>query len=403
MEKYNSALLKLELLSQGIKIDPDIVTSSGSDFKEPLRQRAGVGSSGVDLILQEEVYVGAPAMEAFAKGSPFTLKKRGTDYVIEKNGRIVQKVRPFPRPAYYDKKTTDGTLMQRIGTIQGDFIGISTDNRCWFWGHYKEDEMMVYKGKQCKYCSIGLNLDTTEQPRKNIDQILQVIDAALKEKVCRHVALNAGAYPPPGTGHEENAEIIRKIKENFDSYVRLSLVPPFEEKYNDILREAGADQIGYNYEVFDNELYKKICPGKFELINEGNNHELYDRMIKYGVQKGGKSSIFSNLLVGLEPIKSTVAGIDHIASMGAVPRTFVFRALTGTQMENAPMSTVQDLVYVYRKLKEIVEEKYHLAFGCAGCSRVEVDTRKYLALVPNMPEITDDDLRNAGIKPESIG
>lgn len=403
MGKYNSALLKLQLLSQGIKIDPDLLDAVGKEIKEPLRQRAGVGSGGIDIILEGEIYVGVPTLEKFSKDSPFVLKKKGSDYIIEKNGRAIQKVALFPRPSFYDKTTSDGTPMRRIGTIQGDFIGIALDNRCWFWGHYKGDRLETYRGKQCKFCSIGLNLETTEQPRKTVDQILQVCEAALKGKYCRHVALNAGTFPPPGRGHEEYAEIVRAIKENFDTYIRLSIAPPEDEKYVDILREAGADLIGYDYEVFDPDLYREICPGKYEEIDRGKPRQTYDEMLRYAVKKGGPSSTYSNILAGLEPKESTVAGIEHLASMGVVPRVFVFRALTGTAMQDASMSTPQELIYIYRKMKEIIEEKYHGDAGCPGCGRVEVASRKHLGIIPQMPEITDDDLLAAGIDPKSIG
>ncbi len=403
MEKYNAALLKLELLSQGIKIDSSVHDAVGKEIKEPLRQRAGVGSGGIDLILEGEIYVGAPTMEKFSKNSPFVLKKKGANYFIEKHGRPIQKIELFPRPAFYDKTTSDGTPMRRIGTIQGDFIGISLDNRCWFWGHYKGDKLESYRGKQCKFCSIGLNLDTTEQPRKTVDQILQVCEVALKEKHCRHVALNAGTFPPPGRGHEEYAKIVQAIKENLDKYIRLSIAPPDEEQYIDILREAGADLIGYDYEVFDPELYKEICPGKYKEIDREKPRQTYDRMLRYAVKKGGPSSTYSNILAGLEPKESTVAGIEHLASMSVIPRVFVFRALTGTAMQDAPMSTPQELIYIYQKMKEIIEEKYHGDVGCPGCGRVEVGSRKHLGIIPQMPRITKEDLLVAGIDPKSIG
>ena len=261
--------------------------------------------------------------------------------------------------------------------------------------------MEVYKGNHCKYCAIGLNLDVTEEPRKTIDQVLEVSEEALKEDVCRHVSLNAGCFPPPDTGHEVYAEFVRALKDRLDEYVRLSIVPPLEEKYVDIMLDSGCDLTGYNYEIFDPDLYKKICPGKFREIDKGVAHQTYDRMLQYGTKRAGKNMFMANLLAGLEPRESTVAGIEHLASMGVVPRIFVFRALTSTLMENHPMPKPEDLVYIYRHLKEICEEKYCVYKGCPGCARVEVGTVRYLGIVPHMKEITDDDLMVAGIDPEA--
>lgn len=396
--RYNPVVLKLELLSQGIKPSPEVRELIGKMYKEPLRQRAGVGSSGIDLVLAKEVLVGVPTDELFCAESPFTLEMVDGEFGVVKKGKLLQKAIIYPRPRYYDAFTSGGVPMRRIGTIQGDFVGIATDNRCWFWGHYEGEEMTEYRGKQCRFCSIGLNLNTSEQPRKSIDQILEVVGEALKEKHCRHVSMNAGTYPPPGRGHEENAEIIRAIKETHNCFVRLSIAPPEEEKYVDILVESGADLIGYDYEVYDPELYRKACPGKYEEIDRGVPHAHYDRIMKHAVQVARPNVICSNLLAGLEPRESTIAGVEHLASMGVVPRIFVFRPLLGTAYERHPVSSATDLIWMYPRLKEILR-RYGVDAGCSGCSRVEVGTKIYQGINPVMPDITEADLEYAGIDP----
>ena len=100
---YNPALLKLELLSCGLRVDPAFAQQFGSALKEPLWTRTGPTSTGIDLMLENGVYV-SPAVEGERwpytyKNSPFVLMVDNLGRpVISKAGQIVQVVRPFPRP-----------------------------------------------------------------------------------------------------------------------------------------------------------------------------------------------------------------------------------------------------------------------------------------------------------------
>jgi len=404
--QYNPALLRLELLSQGIRVAPEFAAQFGSGLKEPLWTRTGPTSTGIDLKLERGIYV-SPAVEGDRwpysyKNSPFLLTVDGDSKpAIAKNGEIIQKVRPFPRPSYYGRKTSTGVPMERIGVVTGDFLAIAIDNRCWFWGYYRDDELLQSREKQCKFCGIGLSMKRDELYRKSTEEILEVTQAALEGNDVKHVGLNAGTFPPPGRGHEEYAELVAAIKSRFDIWVRLSIAPPEEEKYVDLLFEAGADQVGYDWEVHDPELYKEICPGKYEEIDKGKPHQHFDRILRYSAKKWGPNRTYTIILPGLEPRDSTVAGVEHMCRSGVVPRLSVFRPIPGSPLERHPVASPTDLVYIYRRLRELTL-KYGVDSGCSGCGRTFVATKEYDGLNPAMPEITDEDLERAGIDPAQV-
>ncbi len=403
---YNPALLRLELLSQGIKVDAEFSKQLGCSLKEPLWTRTGPTSTGIDLMLERGHYV-SPAIEGerfpyHYKNSPFLLtvdeEKRP---VIQKKGKVVQRVKPFPRPSFYGKTTRSGVPMEKIAVVTGDFLAVAIDNRCWFWGHYREDKLVNYKEKQCQYCGIGLSMKRDELYRKSKNDILEVLEAALGGGDVRHLGINAGTFPPPGRGHEEYAEIVSEVKSRFDIWVRLSICPPEDEKYVDLLFEAGADQIGYDIEVYDPELYAKICPGKWAEVDRNVSHQHFNRMLSYAARKGGPNRTYSILVTGLESRESTAAGVEHLCRMGVVPRMSVFRPIPGTAMERYPAPSPEYLVYCYRRLREITM-KYGVDSGCPGCGRTFVATKEYDGTNPVMPEITDADLRMAGIDPAGV-
>jgi len=401
LNNYNPALLKLELLSKGLVVSEAAEEELGSRQKKPTMIRAGVGGSGIDLILEKEVWVNAPIAENFATNSPFVLDAEGSDLVIKKQEDIIQKVLPVPQPAYYGKLTSTGVPMERIGRIQGDFFAVAIDNDCYFWGDHGGEE-----GTHCKYCVIGLNKANTEQPHKTIGEVIEVYREALKEKYCRHISINAGVYGPPGRGHQIHADYVRGIKENFDgmgSWVRVCPAPPSDESYIDMVLEAGADHLGYCYEIYDPDIYAKLCPGKFKYIDKGVAHQHYDRMLKYAVKMIGRGNIHSNLIAGLEPKESTAKGMDHLAEMGVVPRVIVFKPLKGSLLQDWSPPTRADLVYIYNKFKEIVEEKYGLDVFCPGCARIEVPSKLYWGIgTPLISPITIDDLKKADFSDEEL-
>jgi len=404
MIPYNPALLKLELLAQGIRIDPTIRAELGTKYKGPLYTRTGPTSTGIDMLLEKQVYVspsiGGPTFYPY-EDTPFVLTIADGRPVITKNDAMIQKVTILPQPSFYEQMTSDGIPMKRIGTICGDFLGMAIDNRCWFWGHYKGESLTDYRGKQCKYCAIGLNSSVNEEFRKTVDQILQVCEAAVDGGYCKHIALNAGTFPPPSRGHHEHAEVVSAIKARFDCWVRLSIAPPEEEKYVDVLLDSGVDQVGYNYEVYDPEIYKRVCPGKYEELDRGVPHQLFDRILSYSVKKGGPNKTYSLLIPGLEPKESTVAGVERLCSMGVVPRLSIFRPMPRTALERHSVSTATELIYIYRRTREITM-KYGVDSGCPGCGRTMVATKFYDGVNPFMPEITDEDLTIAGIDPASV-
>ena len=400
-QTYNPALLRLELLSRGIKVDPGFTKQLGSCLKEPLWTRTGPTSTGIDLMLEKGIYV-SPAIEGerfphHYKNSPFllTVDEEGRG-VIKKNGRIIQRVKPFPRPSYYGKKTTSGNPMEKIGVVTGDFLAIAIDNRCWFWGFYRDDELVNYKEKQCKFCGIGLSMKRDELYRKSNEDILEVVAAAVEGGDVKHVGINAGTMAPPGRGHEEYAELVSAIKRRHDVWVRLSICPPEEEKYIDILYDAGADQIGYDIEVYDPERYRYICPGKLDEVDRGIPHEHFFRMLAYAAKRGGPNKAYSIIVTGLESRETTVQGIEALCKLGVVPRMGVFRPIPGTHLEKHPTPSEGYLVYIYRKLRELTMQ-YGIDTGCPGCGRTFVGTKEYDGVNPIMPDITDQDLEMADI------
>ena len=116
--KYNPALLRLELLSQGIKVAHEFSEQLGCALKEPLWTRTGPTSTGIDLMLEKGHYV-SPAIEGerfpyHYKNSPFVLtiddEKRP---VIKKNGEIFNMSNRFPAQTSMERRPAPVSLWRK--------------------------------------------------------------------------------------------------------------------------------------------------------------------------------------------------------------------------------------------------------------------------------------------------
>lgn len=421
--QYHPVILKLELLSQGLKVAPEAAEEIGKTLKIDHAVGA-VGKHALDIILDPgKVYVGLPMGAAVSdhllKGTPFTLEREGGRYYIGKkparlleNGRWeciderakaekLMTVTIPPYPHYYDMHTSRGLPMRSIMPLAGDFGGATIFPHCVYFGRFTDE----YKGKECRFCGIDENLESGRDvfPKKPED-FVETVAEARKHQYFRHGPVFAGgSTPPPDRGAKVHARFLRPVKDAFpDNWLRLTIAPPDHESYVDMLFEAGADLVGFNYEIYDPDLFNKMCPGKVKDIEKGvPGHAHYDRMIRYMVRTFGTGHASANLIAGLEPAQSTVNGIAHLSSMGVIPTIFVFVPLKGTALEDQSPPSIREMIYIYNNLKAITE-RFGTDIYCAGCNRMLINTKYYDGLQPTMPIITEDDLRFAGLPPEDL-
>jgi len=119
--RANPALLKLDLYCKGLRLDDSCLVEEDGGRKV-LRTRAGLGS-GLELILPGNLWTNVPVTESFAASSPYTLHREGGRYRLRWNGDDVTPVSLSPRPEWYDRTTSTGKPMTRVGTLQGTYLG----------------------------------------------------------------------------------------------------------------------------------------------------------------------------------------------------------------------------------------------------------------------------------------
>ncbi|MBI3820675.1 MAG: radical SAM protein [Planctomycetes bacterium] len=357
----NPALLKLDLYCRGARLNEDSTNVESAGGRKVLRTRAGLGS-GLELILPKELWTNVPVVEEFTVNSPYDIglvdPSGSSDAVrIRYHDVEVAIARLSPRPGWYGKKTSTGRSMTSIGTLQGTYLGIYPGTVCQFWTRAKKEN--------CKFCSVGLNLGMDDANEKTLDDILEVVQTARAESKITYVDLNAG-HAEDESYLDMLEPIVARIKRETGLLVGLQAPPHSDLSRYDRLRALGLNRVSFCFELFDRECFERVCPGK------ANTYGLdrYLRAIEYCAKLGSKGPISEpwvtngEMIAGLEPPDATIAGIDWLVERGAVPTICVFRPLRGTDYENVPPPTVEELAPVFKHLFEACARK-RLPIGLA--------------------------------------
>ena len=379
--RSSPALLKLDLYCQGIRLDESCLVQD--DGGRPiLRTRAGLGS-GLEAILPGGLWTNVPVSEPFAQRSPYVLHRSGEgQYWIWRSGEPVAPIELSPRPDWYDETLPSGKPMTRIGTLQGTYLGIYQAKVCEYWtqkpqkvNHEAEPQARANVGAErpvgrpvrvnCKFCSVGLNLGVDDADEKSVDEVLRVVRAARDGSGITYVDFNTGHYD--GDTYLDILEpYILRIKRELGLLVGVQTPPHRDLRRYEGLRAMGVNRVSFCFEIFDPARFREICPGK----HAEYGLDFYLEAIRYCARLGKKGPRHEpwvtngEIIAGLEPPESSIAAIDWITSVGAIPTVCVFRPLVGTDLEDADPPRTEDLVPVFARLYEACMEA-QLPIGCA--------------------------------------
>jgi uncharacterized radical SAM superfamily protein len=354
--RNNPAYLKLDLYCRGLRLD-DSCFLEADGGRQILRTRAGLGS-GLELILPGGLWTNVPVAEPFAQSSPYSLHRDDRGYTLRWRQTDVARVQLSPRPAWYDRFTSTGKPMTRVGTLQGTYLGIYPAKVCDYW-------KAKPRKTNCKFCSVGLNLGADDADDKSVAEVMEVVRAARDESGITYVDFNTGHYA--GDTYLDILEpYVKRIKKELGLLVGVQTPPHRDLRRYDALRAMGVNRVSFCFEIFDRTIFKEVCPGK----HGEYGLDFYLAAIAYCATLGRRGPHHEpwvtngEIIAGLEPPESSIRAIDWITSVGAIPTVCVFRPLIGTDMESAPPPRTDELVPVFRRLYEACMER-GLPIGCA--------------------------------------
>ena len=105
-------------------------------------------------------------------------------------------------------------------------------------------------------------------------------------------------------------DLVKGLIQEYDVPIGVSVYPT--EDSSDVLYSAGADEVKYNVETMDRNLFQVICPEQ--------KHDEILSSLKYAADLFGKDHVSSNIIIGLgETDSNVISGVKELASYGVIP------------------------------------------------------------------------------------
>lgn len=344
-DKTPENLLKLKtgLLVHGVRMDVTII---------PENLKKAVGSA-FDLIVDDKLYVNTYVNLKYSSLSPFTLKwNSGNEFGLFYMNRLITYVKIDYNDKYSANRTSNNIEYYSVAQFFTDRLRIHPFPTC-IYG--------TEKSNACRFCDLG----NCTQPSTGyeLEDIFEVIDFYIKcDLPIRHFLIGGGTALGEKSWNRIN-DIVRHIRQQTDREIYLMSVPPPANVLDD-LHAVGINETGFNIELFDREYARLVMPLKGRItINE------YYDTFKYSTKLWGKTgNVRSLLMVGIEPIESTLAGVEELCKRGVMPILSLFRPLPGTPMEDMTPLNYEQVRELWDKSIRICE-KYNSVLGpkCIPC------------------------------------
>ena len=329
----NACELEIDLFCRGMRVPADVSLEGARGVS---RTRAGLGS-GLEVVLpaasafQKDIWVNVPVAERFAARSPYRLTGGPADgySIVDERTSHAYAARLPARPRWYSRLTSRDVPMDRIGQLQGTYLGIYINPVCAFWNYSP--------ALNCRFCTTGQNVGTTEAADKPISDVIDTCRAAQAESGVTFVHLNGGFQGSRGL--EFATPYVKAIKSDVGMLVGLQLAPePVFARY-DALIAAGVDHLSFCLELLDPDWFARICPGKQRM----HGQKLFIDAMKHCVARMPRGAVSGEIIAGIEPVERTLEAIDLITGLGAFPTVCIFRPTIGSDMEDWPPPSYEDM------------------------------------------------------------
>lgn len=380
------AILKQDILRLGLNFDGKAL--AGLEFKT--KDYFIFTFDHVPLAEQsEEIRFRAPE-EIRMKGGPFQLAntivsvridpaspyrvavgENGPSLFLE--GQHLADVEFPPIPGWYNQKTSTGKTPGEIAPIieWGYLIYLTVFRNCQYFG----------KDEECAFCDINHNWRqqrmqgrpyTGIKPIEDILEVLSFIDE--QDSIAKCYTITGGSIVTEIQKKKETDfyyQYVEAIEKKFPGrWMAKMVVQAWEKEELWRFKDVGVKVYHPNYEVWDKDLFYKLCPGKTRFIGRDN----WIRRIVEAVDVFGPSCVIPNFVGGVElskpygfktvaeAVKSTAEGLDYFMSHGVVPRFTTWCPEPYTTLSTLEPQPKPPLVYFLELLSEWKQifEKYKL-------------------------------------------
>lgn len=345
---FDLITLKAAILVEGINFEHGAFETVGTKFKEQNHGLFGwdfTDHKGIQLPDDFVLSDGTVTQFRYNPLSPYRMELREGQYVVVKSGKALDTVKLIPRPQYYHSRTKSGVIMRQIAQTGGeDCFFVCYQNYCSYFA----------KGEQCLFCNLVSTKRTYDSvlTRKDVRDIGEVAAVAFAEGECKHILLTGGCF-----SHEKEVSLVASIVGAIRSSLGLEVLPgtilpsaTVDEDDIRLYRGTGIGAIGYSMEIWNEALYKGICPGKARSVS----HDEFFKAIKKAVCIFGAGNVYGVFVMGLEPRGTLLEGVRALSDIGANVVPFVWSPNPGSKLEGHRAPSAEWYVDTILEAAEIV-------------------------------------------------
>jgi hypothetical protein len=317
--------LKVDLGMRGVRLDPS-ARDFAPGFDAPLPM--------LDLLLPDDVRVCVPIA---TEDAPLLVAEGKRLFVVPRNGGERVEVRSTALPRFASRQTVRGVPMRRVATVLGDHLLVHPGAVCGFSVH----------GAPCRFCLEGARGPTERATMPTVADVIEVVRAAFEEGVASLVYVNGSPFEAEDGGMSFLAPYVEAIRKHFDTLVAVQVHPPKALSWIDRTYAMGVDAISFNLEIFDPELLNRHCIGRARYIGR----ERYLEALARAAEVFPSGTVWSDLVVGIEPVESTIEGIDTLTAMGVLPIVGMRRPVTADAATVGPADVAPVLAHLHRAVR----------------------------------------------------
>ena len=297
--------------------------------------------------------------ESFCEKSPFLIKERNGILELFNNNQFISKIDVLLLPEWCNEYVE--------GYRIGDFLRPHSKHCIACWPYLKCNYYAI--DKQCDFCSMGDYRIKTILPENIVGEMIK---KAVLNNSNYEVALSGGTCHEPDHSIAYFSKICETARQKGAKYISVETAPPNELIYIDKLQQSGATAIIMNLEIANEELRKKLCPGKSS-ISQLQYFHAYER----AVNMFGAGNVSCVLIAGIQKAEDIINKSAELINIGVVPTIIPFKPLDGCNMREHPITNPDELILISTEVDKLLN-KYNLAAsnqkGCTKCNGCSLET-----------------------------
>lgn len=254
-------------------------------------------------------------------------KENDKFYLILDKDQVIDEIYFIKKPAFYNQILSCGKKLSQIVELRADRgrVGVIYSNEC----------ALMEKNLDCLFC----NINATKRRFGELEGIEWKNPKDIAEAVAIAYTGNyrgfnlTGGFVPERRELEYYFDVIDAVKDAVgtdDVHGMACIGAPLDLSVIEKYKEAGYQHVATNLEIWDENIFKTICPGKESLCG---GHKNWIATLEKEVEVFGRGNVRSALIAGLEPKDSLLKGIEYLAEVGVMAYPTVWRPGIGSGLE----------------------------------------------------------------------